>query len=181
MHFFFHFSSILLIAYWAAKKRPFFSDQGQFFRTFAPGIKASSIHDGRAKLTSHLPQQRQQQQHQHQYLTRSLSVSLSTECCLTRCQWNKTAMLKTTHGKVSPIGWIPSVAAAALFSQLRHNICKRASICPTDILKYAPEWPRFNSSMRKWTSPSLCPKPLSCKNFFFFFAFLSCLFLYSSV
>lgn len=47
--------------------------------------------------------------------------------------------------------------AGALSSQMKWHICKRASNCTSDILKYIWNHLYFNSSLRKWDL--LCTKP----------------------
>lgn len=94
-----------------AKKRPFHSPINvDCFGTSALPTKTSSGHDGCAEQTSHLSQQQQ-------WPSSSSSVSLST--------------LRTTHGKVSPIS-----RASLVGLGWGASVCKRASNCRADILKY---------------------------------------------
>lgn len=46
--------------------------------------------------------------------------------------------------------------------QLRCNICKIATNCPADFLKYVRDWMCFNSSMVRWNSSSIYLQPLDC-------------------
>lgn len=75
------------------------------------------------------------------------------------CCFIKTPILMPTFGKVSPISCL--VASGA-------SICKNASNCPTDILKYIWNRLHFSSSTRRWSFSSQCPKLSDCpvKTFF---------------
>lgn len=111
--------------------RFYFLDQGHFMWNFC-------LQTHQPNTMVHSAQQQQQQQRR---LTSSVSLSLSTKCCLT----NETQIVKRTQHMASvadQLGCLDNFCPVFTGT----SICKNASNCPTNALTYVRNWPWYKNS-----------------------------------